>query len=230
MSEEIIEPKKNTSNPILLKLALMFGILFLWYGSQMFLKHLKSLMPAAFDRPMTWLAPLNDFYHQHPYVQNAILIGTSADVDITGVILILMGLFGDSVLPYVSLFIFFIFRQICQFLINEPIPEGMIWHYPGFPSLIVTYFTTSDFFFSGHTGVATLGALNIANYKYKNSLLFFLAIILVALQVFFIISMRFHWSIDVITGIFAACTAFMIGQRIAPFFDDIIKRKSYKDE
>jgi len=31
-------------------------------------------------------------------------------------------------------------------------PSGYIWHYPGFPSLVVPYAATNDFFFSGHVG------------------------------------------------------------------------------
>lgn len=35
-------------------------------------------------------------------------------------------------------------------------PPGYLWDYPGFPSLVVPYGATNDFFYSGHAGGATL--------------------------------------------------------------------------
>ena len=35
----------------------------------------------------------------------------------------------------------------------------MIWRNPGFPSLLVTYGVSNDFFISGHTAIAVLGAI-----------------------------------------------------------------------
>ena len=40
----------------------------------------------------------------------------------------------------------------------------MIWRNPGFPSLLVTYGTASDLFFSGHTAIAVYGALELAHW------------------------------------------------------------------
>jgi len=42
-----------------------------------------------------------------------------------------------------------------------PPPPNMIWHYPGFPSLLVTYHVANDFFFSGHTAIAVFGAIEL---------------------------------------------------------------------
>ena len=43
-----------------------------------------------------------------------------------------------------------------------PPPRGMIWRNPGVPSLLVTYGVSADFFISGHTGIAVLGAIEAA--------------------------------------------------------------------
>src|SRR5262249_38805048 len=48
-------------------------------------------------------------------------------------------------------------RQLCQGLCAFAPPEGMIWRSPGFPSLLVTYGTATDLFFSGHTAIAVYG-------------------------------------------------------------------------
>ena len=62
-------------------------------------------------------------------------------------------LFGGSVRPFLGLVLLMALRQLVQSLCPLPAP-GMIWHYPGFPSLLVTYRVANDFFFSGHTAIA----------------------------------------------------------------------------
>ena len=41
----------------------------------------------------------------------------------------------------------------------------MMWNNPGVPSLLVTYETTNDFFFSGHTAIAVLGCIELIRYR-----------------------------------------------------------------
>ncbi len=86
----------------------------------------------------------------------------------------------------------------------------------------ITYFTTYDFFFSGHTSVATIAALEIGHRNYKSKVYLMIAIMLVVLQVIFILSMRFHYTADVLTGIFAGITAFFISMKITPSIDRIL--------
>ena len=38
-------------------------------------------------------------------------------------------------------------------------PTGYIWEYPGFPSLVVPYGATNDFFFSGHVAGQVISIL-----------------------------------------------------------------------
>ena len=63
-----------------------------------------------------------------------------------------------------GLLILFGLRQLCQGLCALPPPEGMIWRNPGFPSLLVTYGTATDLFFSGHTAIAVYGCLELAHW------------------------------------------------------------------
>lgn len=41
-------------------------------------------------------------------------------------------------------------------------PAGYIWEYPGFPSLVVPYGPTNDFFYSGHMGGSLISTLEWA--------------------------------------------------------------------
>jgi hypothetical protein len=49
-------------------------------------------------------------------------------------------------------------RQVMQALVGLPTPPNAIWHYPGFPSLRVTYGVAKDYFFSGHTATRRFAA------------------------------------------------------------------------
>jgi hypothetical protein len=64
---------------------------------------------------------------------------------------------------FLGLLTLYALRQICQGLCALPPPERMIWRYPGFPSLLVTYGTATDLFFSGHTAIAVYGAIELGH-------------------------------------------------------------------
>jgi hypothetical protein len=196
-----------------------------WHGSQTVLDHAKRAMAGtSFDRGHALLAPVNQFLHHHDRVANGVLILTSGHIDLALAGMLLWGILGDTIRPTVAIFFILIFRQFSQFLVSEPVPAGMIWHYPGFPSLVVTYYTTYDFFFSGHTASATLAALEIGRRNYKNRIYVILAILLVMMEIFCMLSMRFHYTADVITGIFAAVTAFVLAVKIAPPLDRALRK------
>jgi len=217
-------PRKNYFFICCIKSIVAFTMLCIWYGTQFLLNFYKLRMGGiAFDRGHFWLSSVNDFLHHHNNLANAILIITSADIDISLICLFFWGIFGNTFRPTITIFLLLIFRQISQVLVSEPIPSGMIWHYPGFPSLIVTYFTTYDFFFSGHTATATIAALEIGYRNLKSKIYLMISILMVIIQVFFILSMRFHYTADAITGIFAAVTAFFISLKITPYVDNAFK-------
>jgi membrane-associated phospholipid phosphatase len=83
------------------------------------------------------------------------------------------------------------FRQLCQALCALPVPPRMIWRHPGFPSLLVTYGVSTDFFISGHTAIAVLGAVEICRLL---PLPFGIAAIVVALlEAVLVIVLRAHY-------------------------------------
>src|SRR5258708_38151616 len=95
---------------------------------------------------------------------NAALITSSLFIDLFGLSLIGMAIFGPSFAPFLAMLVVFALRQICQAVCTLPPPPGIIWRYPGFPALLVTYAVSNDFFFSGHTALAVLGALEAAQF------------------------------------------------------------------
>jgi len=102
-------------------------------------------------------------------------------------------------------------------LCSLPVPPGMIWHYPGFPSLLVTYHVANDFFFSGHTAIAVFGALELS--RFRRTWLTWGAIFLVLLEVATVLILRAHYTMDVFTGILAALWIARLSERLAPALD-----------
>lgn len=78
----------------------------------------------------------------------------------------------------------------------------MILRNPGFPSLLVTYGTASDFFFSGHTAIAVLGCIELAQ---VGDLIFTVVGVAIAvIEACAVLVLRAHYTMDVFTGLIAA--------------------------
>jgi len=92
---------------------------------------------------------------------NRALVVSSLCIDLLGVSLIAMSVFGPSFAPFIGIIIVFSLRQISQLCCTLPPPPGIIWRDPGFPTALVTYDIGNDFFFSGHTALALLGAIEM---------------------------------------------------------------------
>lgn len=68
-------------------------------------------------------------------------------------------LYGKSCRLILATIMFYSIRAMSQLLVQFKYPEGYDWQYPGFPSYVVPYGNTSDFFFSGHCGFLNICAL-----------------------------------------------------------------------
>jgi membrane-associated phospholipid phosphatase len=96
----------------------------------------------------------------------------------------------------------------------------MIWHYPGFPSLLVTYRVANDFFFSGHTAIAVFGAVELS--RLRRNWLTTVALLVVLFEVATVLVLRAHYTMDVFTGIVAALWMAQLGERISPRLDHLL--------
>jgi hypothetical protein len=76
-----------------------------------------------------------------------------------------------------------------------PIPNDTLWVYPGFPSIFVTYESSTDFYFSGHTSFAVIASMNLDKKGYK-----LFGILNIILQIFTIIVTKSHYYPDILTG------------------------------
>lgn len=91
---------------------------------------------------------------------------------------------------------------MCQGLCALPMPPGSIWRYPGFPALLVTHGTDNDYFFSGHTAIAVLGAIELVHPGPPWSGL--LMCVVAVLEGASMLVLPAHYTMDVFAAILAA--------------------------
>jgi PAP2 superfamily C-terminal len=165
-------------------------------------------------------AGLNSYLQQSPSAANALLIVSSALIDAIGLFLLGKWILAGSVRPFLGLLLLLGLRQIMQALCALPAPPDMIWHYPGFPSLFVTYHVANDYFFSGHTGIAVFGAIEVA--RFRKNWLTALAAAVVIFEIVTVIALRAHYTMDVFTGLVAALWVATVCDAIAPRIDRML--------
>jgi hypothetical protein len=199
------------------RIALTGIALVIWFWTQSLLA--KRALPASGigDALHGMTAGLNSYFYHSPTAANALLILSSALIDGLGIFLFLRWLFGPSVRPFLGLVLLLGLRQIMQALCALPAPPNMIWHYPGFPSALVTYNVGNDFFFSGHTAIAVFGGIELA--RLGKRWLTIVAVGIVFFEIATVLILRAHYTMDVFTGLLAALCVARICTIISPRID-----------
>jgi hypothetical protein len=196
--------------------------LVVWFWTQSLIGA-KSLPDSGLgDGLHVLLAPLNESLRAHPQFADGLLIVSSAFIDLLAVFLLGAWILGKSVRPFLGLVLVLGLRQVFQALVALPPPAGMIWHYPGFPSLLVTYGVANDFFFSGHTAVAVLGAVELG--RLGRPWLRLAGVAVAIFEVVVVLALRAHYTMDVFTGAVAALYVAGIAERVSPAFDRALAR------
>lgn len=208
----------NTFADIALRTGFVAVALGLWFWTQRLIS--GKAAPASGtvgDQLHAWTAPWNAWLAVHPRAANLLLIVSSAFIDLFGVYLLASAVFGPTLRPFVAIMILFGLRQACQAVCTLPVPPGSIWHHPGFPSLLVTYGTSNDFFFSGHTAISVLGALQLAHVA--PPWLAAVGVVIAGLEAITVIILRAHYTMDVFAALFAAWGADVLAGKVTPAID-----------
>jgi PAP2 superfamily C-terminal len=195
-------------------------VLALWFWTQSLIGARIAPASGIGDALHNLTAGLNSYFAHNSRAANALLIVSSALIDALGLFLLGRWLFGGSVRPFLGLFLLMALRQLMQAICALPPPPNMIWHYPGFPSLLVTYNVANDFFFSGHTAIAVFGAIELS--RLRRNWLRVLAILIVFFEVATVLILRAHYTMDVFTGIVAALWVARFSERVSPSIDRFI--------
>jgi hypothetical protein len=189
---------------------------------------LSSSTDGFSDLILNRTAPINQWLHNTPKASQFLLISSSLIIDALGLFLIYQGIWGESIRPLLGLVFVFSLRQVCQFMIHLPAPKGMIWNDPGVPSLFVTYKVSNDFFFSGHTALAVLGALELfiwgtnSTTHINSTVWIFIAGFICLYEIVVVLILRAHWSLDVISGALAALWIHEMSKMLAPTLDHLL--------
>jgi len=210
----------NRGRRLVLRLTLTVVVLAIWFWTQSLIGARSAPASGIGDALLNWTAGLNAYFAQHARAANALLIVSSALIDGLGLFLLALWLFGGSVRPFLGLFLLMALRQVLQALCALPAPPNMIWHYPGFPSLLVTYHVANDFFFSGHTAIAVFGALELA--RFRKNWLTAAAVLIVLFEIVTVLILRAHYTMDVFTGIVAALWVARLSECVAPRIDQLL--------
>lgn len=194
--------------------AMALGI---WFWTQTLIARREVPSSGVGDALHTLTAGLNSYFNHSPSAANALLILSSGWIDGLAIFLLLRWLFGPSVRPFLGLVMLLGLRQIMQAICGLPAPPNMIWHYPGFPSLLVTYNVGNDFFFSGHTAIAVFGGIELA--RLGKRWLTVLAVVIVLFEIGTVLILRAHYTMDVFTGLLAAICVAQLCTKVSPRID-----------
>jgi len=201
----------------LLRLGLVIISLFLWFWTQSLLG--SRPVPAKIGDGLHDLtASTNSYLLSHPKSANALLIASSAIIDMLRIYILASTIVGRSITPFLALLMLFATRQIIQSLCPLPPPHGLIWHHPGFPSLLVTYSVPNDLFFSGHTALAILGACVLGK-SLPKPIGIPLGLLIVLFEITTVILLRAHYTMDIFTGAITALYLWTLAKHLCPKID-----------
>jgi len=197
---------------LLIRVGLTAVALVFWFWTQALIGARTVPVSGIEDRAHTLTASANSYLESHPAAADALLISSSAIIDLLGIFLLARWIFCKDARPFLGLVIVLGLRQIVQACVSLPSPPGFIWHNPGFPSLLVTYGVGNDYFFSGHTAIAVLGATELA--RFRRPWLTFTGIAIVLFETATVLSLRAHYIMDVFTGLITGLYAADLAQNV----------------
>ena len=202
---------------LLVRLLVIAVALVIWFRTQKIIGRKISGSDGLGDAVHRFTAGWHRYFVEHGKSADHALIASSLCIDAFGLTLIASAVFGASFAPFLGILIVFSLRQVFQLWCTLPPPPGIIWRDPGFPTVLVTYDVSTDFFFSGHTALAVLGAIQICHIA--PWWLGAIAVLVALGEAVIVLVLRAHWTMDVITGAFAAWVAADLAGRLAPHVD-----------
>jgi len=152
---------------------------------------------------------LNEFFLRNIRQRNILLIVCSFMMDV----MMLVGVFrwgciGDSWRFILAQMGFYGLRFALQDIWFVQYPDGYNWGYPGIMSIFVPYGETADFFYSGHVGVCMIQFLEFRKCEWHYWSYFALSTLF--MQFIMMISLRSHYTVDMIAGLIFAHYFFML--------------------
>jgi PAP2 superfamily C-terminal len=200
---------------------LLVGIsLGVWFWTQALIARRGFPEGRIGDRLLDLTAGIHRYLLAHPRAADRVLMVSSLLIDLLGCFLLGEAIFGATFRPFIGLLVIFVLRQLCQGLCALPCPDGMIWRDPGLPSLLVTYGTSADLFFSGHTAIAVYGSIELARYGGTPGAV--AGVLITIVEVIAVLILRAHYTMDVFAGAVTALWVATFVTVIAPPVDQLL--------
>lgn len=210
---------------ILIRVAIVIASLGMWFWSQALLSRriaAPSAGGAIGDGIHRLTAKWNRALLQNRKRADRLLIASSMVIDAVGIWMLATSVLGPTMQPFLGLMMLFGLRQICQAFCALPPPQGMIWRNPGFPALLVTYGTSEDLFFSGHTAMAVFGAMCLGSAFGPIGII--AGAVIALFEISAVLVLRAHYTMDVFAGAVTALYVHHLAWQIAPSLDHWIAR------
>jgi hypothetical protein len=171
------------------------------------------------DKIFDFTSDINKFFQKNTFYRRALLITSSFFIDFVIIFFsILWTKRGRSYRPVIAYMFFYSIRGITQNMFQMRYPEGYLWEYPGFPSLVISYLKTNDFFFSGHIGFPIIAGMEFYYFGYVN--MYYFCLMSSVFEALTMIFLRGHYSIDLFAGVIFAHYAFLISEKYSYLLDD----------
>jgi hypothetical protein len=222
--EVVTQRPRSSARAFAIRVIITTVALVIWFWTQSLIGARGAPINGIGDGLHNASAPLNLYLQANPAAANALLIVSSAIIDLLGIFLLSKWILGATLRPFLGLAIVLGLRQVMQALVALPAPPNEIWHYPGFPSLLVTYNVANDYFFSAHTAIAVLAITEIARTRW--SWLTALGVLIALFEILTVLVLRVHYTMDVFTGIVTGLYA----AHVANYISSTLKRRTFSRE
>ncbi len=220
--QEDIDQKADSGRSyksLFVRIGFTAGALAIWFWTQKLIGARGAPDQVIEDGIHAATASMNLYLHVHPSAANLLLIVSSAIIDLLAIFILTRWIFAGEIRPFLGLVMVLGLRQIVQSLVALPAPPNAIWHYPGFPSLLVTYGVSNDYFFSGHTAIAVLGVVELA--RLGKRWLAAVGVLIAIFEIATVLVLRAHYTMDVFTGLVTGLYAAYLASLIAPLLAEM---------
>lgn len=178
----------------ILSIGLLYGF---WLITQYSLQHDTNNNNIIIDRVHNFV--LFDAIHKYlvnnKNVARWSIIITSLMIDLNLVYFVYDFICNKNIKPIILLVGGVVLRQFCQHINRLPSPDNIIWYETNFPSLIMNYNVTDDFFFSGHTLVSLIFGIELL--QIENIYVQGYAIFYMMVEILFVLCSRAHYFMDI---------------------------------
>lgn len=167
-----------------------------YFTSNIFQREVKCFE----DKSFVYTIKVYDYLKSNETLLNIFLIIAGILIDF---VVILGSVFYSIKFPswrmLITIFALYLIRGFVQGIFLMDHPEDQIFQYPGISSLVVSYFKTNDYFFSGHVSIPTIIGVEFWRHGYKK--LSFFCYFTCFFELLLMVFTRGHYSIDLYAGV-----------------------------